>query len=182
MKIAELEESAYKSYEKAKERAAALAIEYPLDKSTWLAAIERFNIKYRVIENGCWEWKAKRKNNQTGSFFLKGDRIPAYKAAWLLFKGAIPDDTNIHHSCDYAPCVNPAHLYFLSKKESYGRNVTLAKRRIETKCSTLESKLRAMQELMPEIKNRLTMWGNSTFRGAEECRELLTKLEVWENE
>lgn len=49
----------------------------------------------------------------------------------------------------------------------------------------MESKLRAIHELMPEIKYFITAFANVQFqRGfpTEMEKELLAKLEVWENE
>lgn len=72
--------------------------------------IARF--KSHVVEtpNGCWEWKGSRQSNGYGLFFSSDRRLLAHRAAWELFRGAIPTGLNVLHSCDNPPCCNPEHL------------------------------------------------------------------------
>jgi hypothetical protein len=56
--------------------------------------------------------------NGYGQFWM-GDRLElAHRAAWLLFRGAIPEGLFMCHRCDVRSCVNPAHLFIGSAKDN----------------------------------------------------------------
>jgi len=42
----------------------------------------------------------------------------AARAAWMIFKGPIPDGLQILHNCDNPPCVNPLHLRLGTNREN----------------------------------------------------------------
>lgn len=76
----------------------------------------------KVIKNketGCWEWTAccdphgyariKDENN----YWDKASRV-SYK----LFKGVIPLDICVCHSCDRPICVNPDHLWLGTQRDN----------------------------------------------------------------
>lgn len=59
--------------------------------------------------------------NSYGQFFVGGKLIKAHKAAWMLFKGSIPDDKFVLHKCKGGGnrgCVNPSHLYLGTSKDN----------------------------------------------------------------
>ena len=78
----------------------------------------RFCGRLKTIEKtGCWEWQgAFFKGKRYGIFYWgivngKEKMFQAHRAAWTLFRGAIPDGTIICHKCNNPPCCNPDHLY-----------------------------------------------------------------------
>lgn len=74
--------------------------------------IERFEAKFTPEPNsGCWLWiGAKRNNYGYGSFVLGRDEN-AHRAAWIIYRGPIPEGKWVLHKCDVAQCVNPDHLF-----------------------------------------------------------------------
>lgn len=73
---------------------------------------ERFLARVLKQSNGCWEWQGFRfKKTGHGQFWLNGRDIKAQRAAWLLYRGEIPDRLYVLHQCNNACCVNPDHLY-----------------------------------------------------------------------
>jgi len=64
--------------------------------------------------DGCWLWNGLRTSGGYGRFPRHHAlRLPAYahRAAWVLYRGPIPDGLEVCHRCDVPACVNPEHLF-----------------------------------------------------------------------
>lgn len=66
------------------------------------------------LQNGCWEWKGAKDRNGYGIVCRKVDGKPrtmvAHKASFLAFRGPVPDECELHHTCKRRSCVNPQHV------------------------------------------------------------------------
>ena len=56
---------------------------------------------------GCWLWTGAVNEHGYGVF----DHGKAYRIAWELEIGPIPEGMNVLHRCDNPPCVKPSHLW-----------------------------------------------------------------------
>jgi hypothetical protein len=65
----------------------------------------------------CWGWMACKTKSGHGRFGLDGRYVMAYRYSYVLHHGPIPDDQEIHHRCEYPPCVNPEHLIAATHRE-----------------------------------------------------------------
>lgn len=79
-------------------------------------AIERFNKKYQIQENGCWLWTGGTRPNNKGMPYPRHwtddlKSIGAHRFAYELVHGEIPKGMYVCHKCDTPLCVNPDHLF-----------------------------------------------------------------------
>ena len=76
----------------------------------------RFWDKVRINKDtGCWEWIGSLQNMGYGKLSINGQIFLAYRIAYKLMKGDIPNELEIDHLCRNKKCVNPAHLERASK-------------------------------------------------------------------
>lgn len=69
-------------------------------------------LKMFVIDEktGCWVWEKQISNAGYGKIKAFGKMVDAHRFSYELYKGRIPNNLHILHSCDNKKCVNPDHL------------------------------------------------------------------------
>ena len=84
-------------------------------------ALDRFEDKYSVDDNGCWLWKASLRPNGYSQFFDGSKVVYGHRWSHTHFKGAIPEGLQIDHLCRVRSCVNPEHLEAVNMEENVKR-------------------------------------------------------------
>ncbi|MBA2559947.1 MAG: HNH endonuclease [Propionibacteriales bacterium] len=94
-------------------------------------------------ESGCWIWKGGTGKRQYGhmNVMINGKKccIGSHRAAWLAFRGDIPEGLVTDHLCRVPLCVNPWHLELVSNAENcrrgqVGRGRRVKQRALKTHC------------------------------------------------
>lgn len=85
--------------------------------------LERFEDKYTITDNGCWEWFAAHHERGYGYFFTSKEYSNrkmdyAHRVSLFLYEGIRDDDKEVLHSCDNPCCVNPNHLTLGTHKDN----------------------------------------------------------------
>lgn len=84
---------------------------------------ERFEEKYFVNQDGCWEWTASVDGKGYGQINLgreggKARLARAHRVSYELNVGEIPDGMFLDHICGVPKCVNPDHLRLATNQEN----------------------------------------------------------------
>lgn len=68
--------------------------------------------KIREQADGHWIWEGSRcgLKREYGQTTMKGRRMVAHRAVWLLLRGPVPEGMELLHQCPFTLCVNPDHL------------------------------------------------------------------------
>lgn len=66
------------------------------------------------IVGDCWLWSGPFDKDGYG----KAVSTRAHRLSYEIFKGQIPDDTFVCHSCDVPACCNPEHLWLGSNSSN----------------------------------------------------------------
>lgn len=101
---------------------------------------DRFREKYDVdTMTGCWLWQAYVNDDGYGKFRLGKNVLTAHHAAWLLFRGPIPEGLEPDHLCRVKRCANPDHLELVTHQVNIQRGFD-ARARLAEKLRSPEHK------------------------------------------
>lgn len=82
----------------------------------------------------CWNWLAGKFHNGYGYFWTDGKLIRAHRLSYELVNGSLPEDRELHHTCENKGCVNPNHLIVISKEAHAALSDKAAENRHKTHC------------------------------------------------
>lgn len=83
-------------------------------------------------KNDCWIWKDAPNQGGYGRLRLEGKPRLAHRVCYELFKGEIPKDYILHHTCENKKCVNPDHLEAITRTEHLFKVGHMAHLRLST--------------------------------------------------
>lgn len=70
----------------------------------------KFLKNVKIDHEGCWLFQKDGKRRY-GRIMFSGSFQAAHRVSFQIFKGPIPSNLHVLHTCDKPRCVNPEHLY-----------------------------------------------------------------------
>jgi len=72
---------------------------------------KHLDLEYEIDANGCWICTSHRPTKRGyAKCWCNGKKQGAHRIMYERFKGPIPDDLVVRHTCDVRLCINPDHL------------------------------------------------------------------------
>lgn len=116
--------------------------------------IERFNLKYRKDDSGCWIWTASVAGKGYGQIKLPGQRkqIYAHRLSYMIHKGEDPGKKHICHTCDNPRCVNPEHLFIGTSQDNHDDMKAKGRHTFGEKSATVKLTEKQVEQIMDMLK------------------------------
>jgi len=71
----------------------------------------------------CWLFTLINKTTGYGQYTVNGRTISAHRYSYQMYKGEIPDNLVVRHTCDVRNCVNPEHLLIGTQQDNMNDKV-----------------------------------------------------------
>ena len=71
-----------------------------------------------ITESGCHVYLGTVKNSGYANIKIEGKTYRLHRVSYEFYKGIIPENLLVRHTCDIKCCINPAHLILGTNKDN----------------------------------------------------------------
>ena len=126
----------------------------------WKNIFKKHMMSNIILKNNCFEWQKSRDQNGYGETSFKHVTLSAHRVTFLLFKGPIPLNHEVCHTCDNPPCINPDHLFSGTDLENVRDKVNKGRHIFGEKVKVSKLTNEQVLEIKMVYKNRTShRWG-----------------------
>jgi len=125
--------------------------------------------------SGCWLYLGARLPRGYGIIGAGGKRkkIYAHRAAWIVWRGPIPEGMHVCHRCDNPPCCNPDHLFLGTRSDNMRDCVQKNRLNVGDRRGTNNGRAKLSEEQVREIRECYAKGGVSQS-------QLAAKFNIWQ--
>jgi hypothetical protein len=71
-----------------------------------------------TLDGDCLRWNGCKDKDGYGLSAIRGKKMPAHRAHWILVRGELTSDQYVLHTCKHRDCINLDHLYVGTQKQN----------------------------------------------------------------
>lgn len=126
--------------------------------------------------DGCWIWNGHKNEHGYGLITIgRGKQVRAHRFVYEKYKGLIPFNMKVLHSCDNPACVNPEHLSIGTQKDNVEDMMKKGRGGYKKFCGEYHPNRKLDMEKVSQMRN---MWESGDYSQYEIAKKFEISQQV----